>query len=154
MGGQQRLDTHRQPEGSIWRRSSSVNATYVPALTEFLGKLLDDSEFSRQRRSARRSAKGTSLPRKAIESSGLPLTATGNLSRAAVAEMRGLIEWPNYDQPNAFRLNKVINEPDFLSLHVGRILAQAASLVRAQQGKLAARLPLPRRRSQKIRLGQ
>ena len=149
MGGQQRLDTHRQPEGSIWRRSSSVNATYVPALTEFLGKLLDDSEFSRQRRSARRSAKGTSLPRKAIESSGLPLTATGNLSRAAVAEMRGLIEWPNYDQPNAFRLNKVINEPDFLSLHVGRILAQAASLVRAQQGKLAARLPLPRRRSQK-----
>jgi LPS sulfotransferase NodH len=71
-----------------------------------------------------------------------------------VAEMRGLIEWPNYDQPNAFRLNKVINEPDFLSLHVGRILAQAASLVRAQQGKLTARLPLPRRRSQKIRLGQ
>jgi hypothetical protein len=53
-------------------------------------------------------------------SSGLPLTATGNLSRAAVAEMRGLIEWPNYDQPNAFRLNKVINEPDFLSLHVPR----------------------------------
>ena len=44
MGGQQRLDTHRQPEGSIWRRSSSVNATYVAALTEFLGKLLDDSE--------------------------------------------------------------------------------------------------------------
>jgi hypothetical protein len=77
-------------------------------------------------------------PREAIESSGLPLTATGNLSRATVAEIRGLIEWPNYDQPNAFRLNKVINEPDFLSLHVGRILAQAASLVRAQQGKLAA----------------
>jgi hypothetical protein len=54
----------------------------------------------------------------------------------------------------AFRLNKVINEPNFPSLHVGRILAQAASLVRAQQGKLAARSPLPRRRSQKIRLGQ
>jgi hypothetical protein len=77
-------------------------------------------------------------PRETIESSGLPLTATGNLSRATVAEIRGLIEWPNYDQPNAFRLNKVINEPDFLSLHVGRILAQAASLVRGQQGKLAA----------------
>ena len=52
--------------------------------------------------------------------------------------MRGLIEWPNYDQPNAFRLNKVINEPDFLPLHVVRILAQAATLVRAQRGKLAA----------------
>jgi hypothetical protein len=78
------------------------------------------------------------LLRQAIERSGLPLTATGNLSRAAVAEMRGLIEWPHYHQADAFRLNKVINEPDFLPLHVVRILAQAATLVRAQRGKLAA----------------
>jgi len=27
-----------------------------------------------------------------------------------------LIEWPDYDQADAFRLNKVINEPDFLPL--------------------------------------
>ena len=74
----------------------------------------------------------------AIERIGLPLTATGNLSRATVAEMCKLIEWPNYDQANAFRLNKVINEPDFLPLHVVRQLAQAATLVRAQRGKLVA----------------
>ena len=74
----------------------------------------------------------------AIERVGLPLTATGNLSRAAVAEMCKLIEWPDYDQADAFRLDKVINEPDFLPLHVVRQLVQAASLVRAQHGKLVA----------------
>jgi hypothetical protein len=63
----------------------------------------------------------------AIERVGLPLTATGNLSRAAVAEMCKLIEWPDYDQADAFRFNKVINEPDFLPLHVVRQLAQAAN---------------------------
>src|SRR6266550_2965563 len=78
------------------------------------------------------------LLRQAIERSGLPLTATGNLSRAVVAEMCKLIEWPDYDQADAFRLNKVINEPDFLPLHVVRQLAQAATLVRVQRGKLIA----------------
>ena len=58
------------------------------------------------------------LLRQAIERGGLPLTATGNLSRAVVAEMCKLIEWPDYDQADAFRFNKVINEPDFLPLHV------------------------------------
>lgn len=78
------------------------------------------------------------LLRQAIERVGLPLTATGNLSRAVVAEMCKLIEWPDYDQAGAFRFNKVINEPDFLPLHVVRQLAQAATLVRAQRGKLIA----------------
>src|SRR3989440_8906882 len=78
------------------------------------------------------------LLRQAIERSGLPITATGNLSRAMVAEMCKLIEWPDYDQADAFRFNKVINEPDFLPLHVVRQLAQAATLVRAQRGKLVA----------------
>jgi len=63
----------------------------------------------------------------AIERVGLPLTATGNLSRATVAEMCKFIEWPDYDQADAFRLNKVINEPDFLPLHVVRQLAQAGN---------------------------
>ena len=76
------------------------------------------------------------LLRQAVECDGLPLTATGNLSRAAVAEMRKLIEWPDYDQADAFQFNKVINEPDFLPLHVVRQLAQASTLVRAQRGKL------------------
>ncbi len=74
----------------------------------------------------------------AIERGGLPLTAAGNLTRAVVAEMCKRIEWPDFDQADAFRLNKVINEPDFLPLHVVRQLAQAATLVRAQRGKLMA----------------
>ena len=78
------------------------------------------------------------LLRQVIERGGLPLTATGNLSRAVVAEMCKLIEWPHYDQADAFRLNKVINEPDFMPLHVVRLLAQAATLVRAQRGRLVA----------------
>jgi hypothetical protein len=78
------------------------------------------------------------LLRQAIERGGLPLTATGNLSRTVVAKMCELIEWPDYNQADAFRFNKVINEPDFLPLHVVRILAQAATLVRAQRGKLVA----------------
>src|SRR6516162_6886299 len=51
------------------------------------------------------------LLRQAVERAGLPLTATGNLSRAAVAEMRKLIEWPDYDQADAFQFHEVINEP-------------------------------------------
>ena len=77
----------------------------------------------------------------ASEHGGLPLTATGNLTRAVVAEMCKLIEWPDFDQADTFRFNKVINEPDFLPLHVVRQLAQAATLVRAQRGKLVA-MPL------------
>ena len=78
------------------------------------------------------------LLRQAIERGGLPLTATANLSRAVVAEMCKLIEWPDCDQADAFSFNKVINEPDFLPLHVVRQLAQAATLVRVQRGKLVA----------------
>jgi hypothetical protein len=78
------------------------------------------------------------LLRQATERDGLPLTATGNLSRAVVAEMCKLIQWPDYDQADAFRLHEVINEPDFLPLHVVRQLAQAATFVRAQRGKLVA----------------
>ena len=78
------------------------------------------------------------LLRAAIAHGGLPLTATGNLTRAVVAKMCTLMAWPDYDQADAFRFNKVINEPDFLPLHVVRQLVQAASLVRAQRGKLVA----------------
>ena len=78
------------------------------------------------------------LLRQAIERGGLPLTATGNLSRTVVAEMRQLVEWPAYDQAEAFRLHKVINEPDFLPLHIIRLLAEGAKLVRIRRGKLVA----------------
>ncbi len=78
------------------------------------------------------------LLRQAVEHGGLPLTATGNLTRAVVAEMREHIKWPDYDQAEAFRLNKVINEPDFLPLHIVRLLAEAARFVRPRKGKLIA----------------
>ena len=78
------------------------------------------------------------LLQQAIEHGGLPLTSTGNLSRVAVTNMRKLIEWPDYDQAEAFQFNKVINEPDFLPLHVVRLLAQAATLVAPKRGKLVA----------------
>jgi hypothetical protein len=76
------------------------------------------------------------LLRLATERGGLPVTARGNLSRAVVAEMCRLIEWPDYDQAAVFQFNRVINEPDFLPLHFVRTLAQAATLVCVQGGKL------------------
>jgi hypothetical protein len=42
------------------------------------------------------------LLRQAIERGGLALTASGNLLRAVVAEMRRLTEWPGYGQADAF----------------------------------------------------
>ena len=80
------------------------------------------------------------LLRRATETDGLKLTATGNLSRAVVEEMCRIMEWPGYDKDELFEFHKVINEPDFLPLHFIRILAQAAKLIRKQRGKL---LPTP-----------
>jgi hypothetical protein len=71
------------------------------------------------------------LLRQAIERAGLSLTATGNLSRAVVAEMCQLIEWPGYDQADAFRLHKVINDYRRFSLahkHPNRTVAGVDSL--------------------------
>ena len=45
------------------------------------------------------------LLRKAIDTGGLKLTASGNLSRSVVEEMRGIIEWPDYE---AKRLSQII----------------------------------------------
>src|SRR5215469_11670811 len=83
------------------------------------------------------------LLRRAAETGGLKLTATGNLSRAVVEEMLG-IEWPDYDKAELVRYNKVINEPDFLPLHFLRILTQTAKLLRKSRGTLIP-TPLGRR---------
>jgi hypothetical protein len=76
--------------------------------------------------------------RHAIETGGLKLTQTGNLSRSVVAEMVEIVEWPGFHKTEAFRLHKVINEPDFLPLHFVRVLVKAAKLLRARRGKLVA----------------
>jgi hypothetical protein len=83
------------------------------------------------------------LLRRAAETGGLKLTATGNLSRAVVEEMFGIIKAPNYDKTELLRFQKVINEPDFL-LHFARTLTQAAKLSRTHRGKLIP-TPLGRR---------
>src|SRR6202008_4039857 len=50
------------------------------------------------------------LLRRAAETGGLKLTATGNLSRAVVEDMCGIMEWPGYDKDELFGFQKVINE--------------------------------------------
>jgi hypothetical protein len=84
------------------------------------------------------------LLRRAVETGGLKLTATGNLSRAVVEEMCETIRAPGYDTAELLRVQKVLNEPDVLPLHFLRILAQAAKLVRTHRGKLVP-TPLGRR---------
>src|SRR6266481_6144745 len=84
------------------------------------------------------------LLRRAAETGGLKLTATGNLSREVVDEMFGIIRAPDYDKTELMRFQKVINELDFLPLHFVRILAQAAKLIRTHRGQLVP-TPLGRR---------
>ena len=76
------------------------------------------------------------LLRAAAEGPGLKMTATGNLSRGVVAEMCGLFTWPGFDKAEAFRLHKVINEPDFLPLFFVRHVVEAGKLLRRQKGHL------------------
>jgi hypothetical protein len=44
--------------------------------------------------------------------------------------MIDLFEWPDFTRAEAFRLNKVVNEPDFLPLFFVRHIAQMARLIR------------------------
>ncbi len=67
---------------------------------------------------------------------GLKLTATGNLARTVVSEMVDRFAWPGFDKGEAFRFNKVVNEPDFLPLLFIRQLAEAAGLLRKSKGHL------------------
>ena len=76
------------------------------------------------------------LLRAAAEGPGLKMTATGNLSRGVVAEMSDLFTWPGFDKTEAFRLHKVINEPDFLPLFFVRHVAEAGKLLRRYKGHL------------------
>lgn len=74
----------------------------------------------------------------AAQPSGLKLTATGNLSRAAIADLIEVFDWPDFYKDNQFGLNKVINEPDFLPLFFIRHIAQFAKLVHRRKGHMKA----------------
>ena len=87
------------------------------------------------------------LLRAAAEAPGLKLTATGNLSRSVVAEMVDTMSWPDFNKAQAFPLNRVVNEPDYLHLHFLRMLSQSAKLLRRRSGHLLA-TPLARHLSE------
>ena len=72
----------------------------------------------------------------AADTGGLKLTATGNLSRAVVAEMIEVVEWPDLDKAGMFQFHKVINEPDFLPVYFVRMLLQATKLLRRSRDKV------------------
>lgn len=74
----------------------------------------------------------------AAQPSGLKLTATGNLSRATVADMIEVFDWPDFYKDNQFGSNKVINEPDFLPLFFIRHIAQFAKLVHRRKNHMKA----------------
>jgi hypothetical protein len=76
------------------------------------------------------------LLQRAVDAGGLKLTATGNLSRAVVAEMIEVVEWPGLDKAEMFRFHKVVNEPDFLPVYFVRMLLQATKLLRKNRGTL------------------
>jgi hypothetical protein len=76
------------------------------------------------------------LLRSAIAAPGLKLTATGNLARSVVADMVDRFAWLSFDKAEAFRFNKVVNEPDFLPLLFVRHIAEAAGLLRKSKGHL------------------
>jgi hypothetical protein len=76
------------------------------------------------------------LLRAAATGPGLKTTATGNLARDVVAEMREHFTWPDHDNAGAFQFHKVINEPDFLPLFLVRHVVQAGTLLRKQKGRL------------------
>lgn len=67
---------------------------------------------------------------------GIKLTAKNNLGRAFVAQMVEAFDWPDYGREEVYRFNKVINEPDFLPLHLLHILLREARLVRRLKGRL------------------
>lgn len=76
------------------------------------------------------------LMRAAAEGSGLKLTATGNLSRSAVAQMFDVFTWPDFDKTTVTRMNKVINEPDFFPLYFVRNVVESSQLLRKQKDYL------------------
>jgi hypothetical protein len=76
------------------------------------------------------------LLKKAGDSGGLKLTASGNLTRAIVAEMRDTLEWPDYDKDATLWLSRVVNEPDIPPLYFVRVLCQEAGLMRRYRGSL------------------
>lgn len=65
---------------------------------------------------------------------GLKLTAAGNFQRRFVERMVDEFCWPDYESETIWRVNKVINEQDFLPLHFLHALLSVARLGRKTKG--------------------
>lgn len=71
------------------------------------------------------------------EEDGADATATGNLTRAFVGRMFERMESPKTYRESTRRICKVINEQDVWSLHLARIVAECAGLVRRRGKRFA-----------------
>jgi len=69
-----------------------------------------------------------------LDSGGVPATSSKNLSRAFVSAVHPLIcDEKALDEIHRYR--KTVNEQDVRPLHIGRVVAQAAGLIRLHKGK-------------------
>jgi len=75
---------------------------------------------------------------RAIAEKGLALTGKGNLSRADVAALFAELDWPGFDRETTLALNKVLNEHDVFPVHMARIVAGEAKLLRRHKGRFLA----------------
>ena len=69
------------------------------------------------------------------EMDGAPCTAKGNLNRKFTGEMLNSLNWPDGFVEKVKRFNKVINENDVWPLHLLRIIARQAGLIRKYKKK-------------------
>ena len=70
------------------------------------------------------------LLQRAVDAGGLKLTATGNLSRAVVAEMIEVVEWPDLDKDELFRVPQGDQRAGFPAASTSsRMLLQATKLM-------------------------
>jgi len=67
---------------------------------------------------------------------GVKLTSTGNFNRKFVEWMVQEFDWPGYEPGAVWRLNKILNEPDFLPLHFIRVALDVSGLTRKHKGTL------------------
>lgn len=68
------------------------------------------------------------------QSDGTKATSAGNLNRKFIGEMLDLMEWPAGYLKELRQYNKVVNEEDVWSLHINRVVAQQAGLIRKTRG--------------------
>jgi hypothetical protein len=75
---------------------------------------------------------------RAVTNEGLKMTPSGYLSRADTKPVFDAVHWPDWSKENFAAVTKVINECEVLPIHLARITAQKAGLLRRQGKKLVA----------------